>query len=208
MRKGIIYKFSNKQNGKVYIGQTVNERERYLAHKNCYGKCYFHNAISKYGFDSFDYEVLYTVEDQSLEQIKFILDDRERQFILEYRSNDPKYGYNLNSGGHSCFAISQETRNKQSEAHKGKKGYWNGKAFSEEHRKNLSKARAGKHVSRKSGYDNPLRYKPLYVNDTLFQSRKEAAEFLGIKPYYLARAVKRGYYKSYKIKEYESLFDK
>lgn len=200
MYGGIIYKYTNKLNGKVYIGQTVNERERYLAHKNCYGKCYFHNAISKYGFDSFDYEVLYTVEDQSLEQIKFILDDRERQFILEYRSNDPKYGYNLNSGGHSCFAISQETRNKQSEAHKGKKGYWNGKAFSEEHRKNLSKARAGKSYKKKSKYEMPSKWKPLYIDGALFPSRKEAEKFLGIKNN-IQRYIKTGHYKSHIITE-------
>lgn len=63
-RYGIIYMFTNKVNNKKYIGQTISEKNRYYSHfykgaKECQ---YFHAAISKYGKDNFDYEVLYRSE--------------------------------------------------------------------------------------------------------------------------------------------------
>lgn len=45
-RKGVIYKWTNKINGKVYIGKTVDEIKRKSSHKKdrrYYS--YFHNAI-------------------------------------------------------------------------------------------------------------------------------------------------------------------
>lgn len=52
MRKGVIYKWTNKINGKVYIGKTIDEIKRRSAHKKdrrCYS--YFHKAIDKYSID-------------------------------------------------------------------------------------------------------------------------------------------------------------
>ena len=55
----IIYKATNKINGKVYIGQTINSLEhRKSGHEReaRYQKetsVYFHNALLKYGFYNF-----------------------------------------------------------------------------------------------------------------------------------------------------------
>lgn len=98
--RGIIYRYKNKLNGKVYIGQTVDEYKRIQDHKFCKGKnTHFHNAIKKYGFDNFEYDVLFEMEFDSINDAKIVLDDRERQFILEHNSFNKDVGYNLTFGG-------------------------------------------------------------------------------------------------------------
>ena len=55
-----VYVHINKINGKLYIGQTSedNPENRYKNGKN-YMRCpYFHNAILKYGWDSFEHIIL------------------------------------------------------------------------------------------------------------------------------------------------------
>ena len=46
---GIIYKYTNKINKKVYIGQTINESRRKREHREAKGDYPFHRAIRKYG---------------------------------------------------------------------------------------------------------------------------------------------------------------
>lgn len=58
-----IYCHRNKQNGKVYIGQTCKT----LDERACRGNGYrdsprFYNAIKKYGWDMFESSVLSEVE--------------------------------------------------------------------------------------------------------------------------------------------------
>lgn len=54
----LIYKVTNLNNNKVYIGQTIRSLDyrksqhiRACTTKNYYDN-YFHNALNKYGFDS------------------------------------------------------------------------------------------------------------------------------------------------------------
>ena len=63
-----IYKFTNKINGKSYIGQSVQLETRYNSHKRNYNNSNlsvynskFYRAIRKYGFENFDYEILISV---------------------------------------------------------------------------------------------------------------------------------------------------
>jgi group I intron endonuclease len=59
----IIYKVTNKVNGKIYIGKTVKSlpirksQHCYTARSNR-SASYFHKAIRKNGQDSFDWQVL------------------------------------------------------------------------------------------------------------------------------------------------------
>lgn len=89
--KGIIYKITNKVNGKSYIGQTRYTLEfRWKQHLHKRDNAYFHNAIHKYGEDNFQLEIL---EECDIE----LLNSREIYYIAKY--NTFKEGYNLTIGG-------------------------------------------------------------------------------------------------------------
>lgn len=93
-----IYKITNRLDGKVYIGQTVNTDNRWKAHKS-YAKnktkCkqVIHQAIAKYGIENFEFEVLACSLD------KDSANDAEVQIIKQYNSRDKKNGYNIAVGG-------------------------------------------------------------------------------------------------------------
>lgn len=93
-----IYKFQNKVNNKVYIGQSVNIEKRYGEHfhdhQNPNYKGYdtkFYRALRKYGIDNFSFEI---VESNPTD-----LNEAERRWVAYYNSYDD--GYNSNKGGES-----------------------------------------------------------------------------------------------------------
>lgn len=89
--KGIIYKITNKVNGKSYIGQTRYTLEfRWRQHLHKKDNVYFHNAIKKYGAENFSLEVL---EECDVDK----LNSREIFYIAKY--NTFEEGYNLTIGG-------------------------------------------------------------------------------------------------------------
>lgn len=102
-----IYKYTNKNNGKVYIGQSINIEQRQCSHKfaayHNTAKDYnsqFHQAVRKYnGFDAFDFEII--AELTSEEYTPEILNQLEKFFIKYYDSY--KNGYNATEGGNDHF---------------------------------------------------------------------------------------------------------
>lgn len=101
--KGVIYKYTS-PSGKSYIGQTINEHKRKLQHKynssHINSKYYylpFYVAIRKYGFDSFNYEILYTIISDDINEVHKILDNMEIYYIGQY--NSYYEGYNCTIGG-------------------------------------------------------------------------------------------------------------
>jgi hypothetical protein len=96
---GIIYKVTNIINNKIYIGQTIrgiNKRKAihiYRALKKIEKNCYFHNAIRKYGIESFKWEIVWKGA------VKF-LNKKEIEYIKKYKSYFIyNKGYNLTRGG-------------------------------------------------------------------------------------------------------------
>ena len=93
-----IYKFTNKTNGKVYIGQSVHILKRKDLHKYSMIKkkankeTYFVRALKKYGWDGFDFEI---IERCSKEK----LNDREIYWIDFYDACNRSKGYNMTAGG-------------------------------------------------------------------------------------------------------------
>lgn len=127
-----IYKFTNKFDRKVYIGQSINIKDRYRGHKkavNGGSQTHFHRAIRKYGFDNFDFHILIECPRENLNYW-------EKFYIKYYCSNNPNFGYNMTDGGENCNP-SEETRKKISEAHKGKPTWCTGKKMSEEQKRNM-----------------------------------------------------------------------
>lgn len=93
----LIYKIINKINGKIYIGKTCRDIEtRWAEHcsrANSDDKYYLHNAINKYGKESF------TIEEIDKAKTEEEINKLERYWIDFYNSVDKNYGYNLTTGG-------------------------------------------------------------------------------------------------------------
>lgn len=97
-----IYKFQNKINNKVYIGQSVNIKQRKYQHfSSAYNEkandynSQFHQALRKYGVENFSFEIL--EEFSSEEYSKEKLNEKEIYWISYYDSF--KNGYNATPGG-------------------------------------------------------------------------------------------------------------
>ena len=67
---GIIYCYTNKINGKKYVGQTIHPEKRKWEHSKAYDDSIFHRAIRKYGFDAFDYEVIEECENEFSDELE------------------------------------------------------------------------------------------------------------------------------------------
>lgn len=100
-----IYKYTNKINGKIYIGQTsktLEERSQYNG-RNYKGSRRFYNAIQKYSWESFVPEILEVVD--TVEEAN----KREQYYIDLYDSRNQDIGYNIAFGGDNHIAT-DETR--------------------------------------------------------------------------------------------------
>lgn len=100
--KWLIYKHTNKINGKCYIGQTCQKSEMRWNRGRNYDRAFkFGKAIDKYGWDSFTHEIL---EDNILTQKD--ANDREIYYIDYYDSF--RYGYNSTKGGNNGEHLGNE----------------------------------------------------------------------------------------------------
>ena len=101
-----IYKHTNKANGKVYIGQTkCKDLTRRWAGGHGYRECrFFFSAIVRYGWLNFEHEILETglTKDEA--------DEKERYYIEKYRTRNPRYGYNIRSGGANANEFTDKGR--------------------------------------------------------------------------------------------------
>ena len=123
-----IYRITNKINGKTYIGQHKYKKlnDKYMGSGVLITK-----AKNKYGIENFKKEILeFDIPDVDL------ANDWEQMYILFERAKG-KAEYNIANGGYGKGAVSEETKRKLSETHKGK--HW-----SEEMKQRLSEAHKGK----------------------------------------------------------------
>lgn len=92
---GYVYKHTNKENGKVYIGQTTQSpQSRWNEGKGYKGQRAFYRDILKYGWDNFDHDIIMTISGPTEKILKKSLKQLESQYILEYKSMLPDKGYN------------------------------------------------------------------------------------------------------------------
>lgn len=116
-RKYLVY-IHTFPNGKVYIGMTGQRPEKRWQNGEHYEKqSLMYRAIKKYGWDNIKHETL--IKGLTFEEAE----QKEIELIKQYKSNNPKFGYNLCDGGHcrKSYVTSEETRQKLSLINKGKK---------------------------------------------------------------------------------------
>ena len=145
---GIIYYARNKLNGKVYIGQTVQNigvrKWKHISDANTGKDTYFGRALRKHGLEGFNWEILCPVEALTNLLLKEYLNIAEQMFIEQYDSTDRKKGYNSTNGGGGIigfhFHHSAETKEKLKEIAKGRR-------YTKETKEKMSKSQTGRHHS-------------------------------------------------------------
>lgn len=180
MTRGIIgiYIIKNADNGKVYIGQSVDVEYRICSHFsnlkwNRHGNDHMQRAYNK-NPSAFSWELLCTCEQSEL-------DDLEIEYIAKYHSADPEHGYNKQYGGQAEHRCTTETRKKMSESKKGKR-------FSEEHCKKIGEANKGRKLSNETKHKIGMKQARAVIQTDLdgnfiarHESIKEATNAVGLK---------------------------
>lgn len=227
-----IYGYYQPKENKWYVGRTCRTKAHRAGHNgNSYSKCpKFAEAIQRYGWDSFEYHILETTEDEELSW------ELEKKWIaLKDSFNN---GYNSDTGGktgrklcnESCEKISSTAQERCSNPewrkdHSEKlKDFWN----REGSRERMSNAQKGKHSNRKGAVlseetkkkmqaSSPTA-KPVYLYTNLGQfiamypSQKEASRQTGVNQTtisnYLCRNPKRRNKPKYFVWSYEPPYTK
>lgn len=119
-----IYMYTNKINGKRYVGQTKDFNRRHKEHiMNSRNKTPIDNAFNKYGEENFEISIL-----KENINTQCLMNFWECYYIEKYNTlSNNKYGYNLSNGGSNGNVFSgksddelTEWKNKISESNKGK----------------------------------------------------------------------------------------
>ncbi len=107
-----IYKITNIQNNKIYIGQTIRPvQERINRHfndaLNNIIDTHFARAIRKWGKHNFIYEIIDTAETQEELNIK------EQKYIRLFQATDSDYGYNETDAINKCGGNTYQSKTEE-----------------------------------------------------------------------------------------------
>jgi group I intron endonuclease len=173
-----VYKIENLNNGKVYIGQTKCFLTRMKSHvcklnSNKHTNKHLQFSWNKHGKENFSFEIL---EEPSIEKS----DEREVFWINHYSSNIRENGYNIEHGGVLVKNLGEETKQRISNALKGKytgeKNHMFGKSPSEETLKLMSIVHSGKIMPENAkivlSYLNSGKLNPFYGKNHSVEKRK------------------------------------
>jgi group I intron endonuclease len=152
-----IYKFTHINTGRSYVGQTIqNPNQRRLEHiadsRHTPREYHFHNALRKYGIDSFIFEVI--DQASSIEELNSL----EEKYVEQFDSINN--GFNIRQAGGNKLH-SEESKQRMREAQKaaharrraeGREGGWTrkdggpmkGKQCSKKHKEKVGMANKGK----------------------------------------------------------------
>lgn len=186
---GYIYRIDNLENGKFYIGQTIQTiQQRWSDHvsntKNLSDDMVIHLAMRKYGIDIFTIEPIYTIECETKTELKKQLNELEIKSIEEL---NPEYNVAKGGLGHTGVVIRRF----------GAENHFYGKTHTEEVRKRISEAAKGRYVGRKlseetkrkmseskKGDKHPLKNNPDFrlraiqnINNLIESNKKRVAQF-------------------------------
>lgn len=129
-----IYKVTNVQNSKVYVGKTeallILRIRRHCAEVRKGTNRYLYDAIRHYGWDAFLVEVI------EICSSKEELDEREIFWITTLKTTDKQFGYNMTEGGEGG-GFTSEALKKSADKRRGK-------PISDEVKKKISDGNKGK----------------------------------------------------------------
>lgn len=167
-----IYKIENLVNHKVYIGQSVDIKNRLRHHKqmlknNKHFCSHLQKSWNKYGNDCFSFSVLE-------ECLKEDLDTKEEYWLSFYGGYKSSQTYNQRGAGQESHSVSDETKEKLRKANLGKKAtkrtkkkqsealkghpYW-GRKWTDEEKERFSQSKKG---TINNGIRNFDRSNPVY----------------------------------------------
>lgn len=112
-----IYLIRNVVNGKCYIGQSIYLKKRLLKHITLSDRKMYNTSlyedIQKYGINSFEFDILKTLNTNNFKEAKIQLDAWEKEYIIKYNSYGDS-GYNQNfvveSGIQECKSIEEQNQ--------------------------------------------------------------------------------------------------
>jgi group I intron endonuclease len=120
-KEKIIYLITNTVNGKKYIGKTeetlLRRKKRHIYCANHGGKNILYRAMRKHGLDNFVFEIIYVCGDE--ENI-----NQKEIYFIDFLNTKIPNGYNMTNGGEGITGLKRTL----------------------EHRKNLSRALAGRKI--------------------------------------------------------------
>lgn len=142
--KWVVYKHTNRTNGKMYVGITSQNVKDRWGKGSKYHSQYFGNAIKKYGWDGFDHSIIasgLTKEDAC---------EMESILIKTYDLTNPKKGYNMTLGGEGGGMYNKHHSDEAKDKIRAAR-IRNG--FTEEHKRHISESKQGvKHHMAKPVY--------------------------------------------------------
>lgn len=171
MVKGIIYKYTS-PSGKVYIGQTINEKDRrkhFLIQKLSYGGIKIDTARTKYGPENFKYEILEQRFYNNKKTAAKELDILESYYIGLYDTY--RNGYNMTLGGGTTIGLKfTEEQKEKCRVRMLKNNPFKGKKHSDKTKKTIAEANSIAVIQIDPETNN-------VINE--FKSAREAARYFG-----------------------------
>lgn len=181
MNNYTVYLHTNLINNKKYCGITQQKslNKRWQGGSGYKSNKHFYSAILKYGWESFSHEILsinLSAEEASQE---------EQRIIAELDLTNSKYGYNKTSGGERGYHRTDEWKENMRQKNLGSKNPNYGKSLSQEHRNKISQANRGKGHDQKwrETISKKAKKTPVICINTgeIFESQKMAGQWCGIK---------------------------
>jgi group I intron endonuclease len=119
--KSGIYTITCLVNNKVYVGQSINIKQRLTKHKqklltNKHPNIYLQSSVNKYGIDKFSFEELILCDES-------LLCSEEHYWVTILNSLNREFGFNIDNTSPINFRVarSAETKDKLRRANLGKK---------------------------------------------------------------------------------------
>ena len=107
MENSGVYLIKNKINNKIYIGSTVNFKNRWYKHISGKGNLYLFNSIIKYGLDNFEFTILELFDVNEKKELLYIMEQKWMDFYKISNINSYNLTFkaipNMTTKRNDCF---------------------------------------------------------------------------------------------------------